>query len=182
MKKAIKLLLACVFIVTATSASAQKFARIDYERVIATMPEMDSVDMKYQKAAQDYQDLLENIQVELNNKRYDYEKNSATMSAAVKQLKEKEMQDLNTRLQEFYQSAQQELAKVEFELMQPVYNRAKEAITKLCKQNGYIVVFQNEQVVYLDEEQVKDITEDIRKALGCVERQLDPANGIAPMQ
>ncbi|MBR2333235.1 MAG: OmpH family outer membrane protein [Rikenellaceae bacterium] len=170
MKKAIKLLLACLFIVSAANVSAQKFARIDYERVIATMPEMDSVDLKYQKAAQDYQDLLENIQVELNNKRYDYEKNSATMSAAVKQLKEKEMQDLNTRLQEFYQSAQQELAKVEAELIEPLVARAKEAITKLCKANGYVVVFQNEQVVYLDEEAVKDVTEEIRTALGCVER------------
>jgi outer membrane protein len=113
---------------------------------------------------------LENIQVELNNKRYDYEKNNATMSEAVKQLKQKEMQDLNTRLQEFYQSAQQELMKVEAELMQPLYARAKEAITKMCKENGYVVVFQNDQVVYLDEESVKDITEDIRKALGCVER------------
>ena len=170
MKKAIKLLLALAFVMVSTGAFAQKFARIDYQRVIETMPEMDSVDLKYQKAAQDYQDLLENIQVELNNKRYDYEKNNATMSEAVKQLKQKEMQDLNTRLQEFYQSAQQELMKVEAELMQPLYARAKEAITKMCKENGYVVVFQNDQVVYLDEESVKDITEDIRKALGCVER------------
>ena len=172
MKKTIKLLLACIFVVSAMSASAQKMARIDFERVIATMPEIDSVEVKFEKATQDYSDLLENIQVELNNKRYDYEKNSATMSPAVKQLKEKEMQDLNARLQEFYQTAQQELAKVEAELMQPLYDRANEAITKLCKANGYVVVFQNEQVVYLDDEAVKDITEEIRTALGCVDRPM----------
>ena len=149
--------------------------------MIGKESKMDSVDLKFQKAAQDYQDLLENIQVELNNKRYDYEKNSATMSEGVKQLKQKEMQDLNNRLQEFYQSAQQELANVEAELMQPLYARAKEAITKHCKANGYVVVYQNDQVVYLDEDVVKDITEDIRKALGCVERAATQT-GAAPVQ
>ena len=60
MKKTIKLLLALAFVMVSTGAFAQKFARIDYQRVIETMPEMDSVDLKYQKAAQDYQDLLVN--------------------------------------------------------------------------------------------------------------------------
>lgn len=171
MKNYIKATLAALFALAAcTGAYGQKFARIDYQNIISTMPEMDSVNSKYQAAAKDYSDLLENIQVELNKKNYDYQKGSATMSDAVKQLKQKEIQDLNSRMQEFYQTAQQELAKVEDSLIQPLENRAKESIKKYCKTNGVIVVFQNDQVVYMDADQVKDITAIVKKELGCSDK------------
>lgn len=173
MKRTFKIALVALFTIVSTGAFAQKYARIDYQNVIETMPEMDSVNIKFQAAAKDYQDLLENIQVELNNKQYDYQKNGATMTDAVKQLKQKEIQDLNQRMQEFYQTAQQELGGLQNQLMMPLETKAKESIKKYCKDNGVLIVFQNDQVVYLDEDTIKDVTALIKKQLGCSDKPKD---------
>ena len=62
------------------------------------MPERDSALSKYQKFAQDQQSQLETIQVEFNNKYLDYQTNAETLSESAKQLKERELQDLQKRI------------------------------------------------------------------------------------
>lgn len=166
MKKLFSLTLATLFSLCAFNVSAQKYGQINFEEIIQLMPEMDSVNVKYQAAAQDYQEQLESIQVELNNKRYDYQKNAANYSDGVKQLKEKEIQDLLNRQQEFYQVAQQEMAKIENDLMSPLVAKATEAVKKYCKANGIIVVYQTGSMIYLDDDAITDITAPIKQELG----------------
>lgn len=166
MKKVLNLTLAALLSLCSANVFAQKYGQVNFEEIIQLMPEMDSVNAKYQAATQDYSEQLESIQVELNNKLYDYQKNAATMSDGVKQLKEKEIQDLRSRQQEFYQVAQQELAKVENDLMAPLVEKATEAIKKYCKANGIIAVYQTGSMIYLDETAVPDITAKIKPELG----------------
>ena len=89
------------------------------------------------------------------------------MTEAVRKLKEKELNDLNTRLQEFNQVAQQELQKKEQELMEPIIKKANEAITEVSKAGGYTVIFETGQMIYFDEAQVKDITPEVKAKLGA---------------
>lgn len=166
MKKLFNLTLAALLSLCASDALAQKFGQVNFEELIQLMPEMDSVNAKYQAATQDYSEQLESIQVELNNKVYDYQKNAANLSDAVKQLREKEIQDLRQRQQDFYQIAQQELAKVENDLMAPLIEKATEAIKKYCKANGIVGVYQTGAMIYLDETAVPDITAKIKPELG----------------
>ena len=77
------------------------------------MPERDSALSKYQKFAQDQQSQLETIQVEFNNKYLDYQKNAETLSESAKQLKERELQDLQKRFDDFQQVAEQDAQKMQ---------------------------------------------------------------------
>lgn len=176
MKRILNLTLAALLSLCGADALAQKYGQINFDEIIQLMPEMDSVSTKYQAAAQDYEEQLESIQVELNTKRYDYQKNAATMSDAVKQLREKEIQDLMNRQNEFYQVAQQELAKIQNDLLQPLVDKANEAIKKYCKANGIIAVYQTGSMVYLDDSAIADITAPVKKELG-----IDP-NATLPTQ
>ena len=107
MKNLLKLSLVAIFAMVAASASAQKMGQIDYQALIMQMPEMDSVQIKLQVAQKDYEDQLESLQVEIKNKINDYQKAASTLSDGVKQLKEREITDLQTRLQEYYQIVQE---------------------------------------------------------------------------
>ena len=131
MKKVLKLTLAVVCVMFSTSLFAQKIGRINSQDVVVNMTEFKEAQTQIEALAKDLQAQAETIQVEMNNKLQEYQKGAETMTDAVRQLKEKELNDLNTRLQEFNQVAQQELQKKEQELMEPIIKKANEAIYDL---------------------------------------------------
>ena len=83
MKKAIKLTLAVVLMMSATSLFAQKFGRINSEEIIAVMPETKEMQTNMQAYVKNLQDEMEALQVEYNNKLQEFQKNYETYSEAV---------------------------------------------------------------------------------------------------
>ena len=150
-----------------TSLFAQKIGRISSQEVVVNMAEYKEAQTQLEALAKDLQAQMETIQVEMNTKIQEYQKGAETMTDAVRQLKEKELNDLNTRLQEFNQVAQQELQKKEQELMEPIIKKANEAITEVSKAGGYTVIFETGSMIYFDEAQVKDITPEVKAKLGA---------------
>ena len=167
MKKVLKLTLAVVCVMFSTSLFAQKIGRISAQEVVVNMAEYKEAQTQLEALAKDLQAQMETIQVEMNTKIQEYQKGAETMTDAVRQLKEKELNDLNTRLQEFNQVAQQELQKKEQELMEPIIKKANEAITEVSKAGGYTVIFETGSMIYFDEAQVKDITPEVKAKLGA---------------
>ena len=167
MKKVLKLTLAVVCVMFSTSLFAQKIGRISSQEVVVNMAEYKEAQTQLEALAKDLQAQMETIQVEMNTKIQEYQKGAETMTDAVRQLKEKELNDLNTRLQEFNQVAQQELQKKEQELMEPIIKKANEAITEVSKAGGYTVIFETGQMIYFAEAQVKDITPEVKAKLGA---------------
>ena len=128
MKKVIKLTLAVALTLSASSLFAQKFGRINTQEILLAMPETKEMNTNMQAYGKDLEDNLETIAVEFNQKLADYQKNYASYSDAVRQLKEKELQELQNRRQEFEQIAQQDYQKKQQELLTPIIEKAKGAI------------------------------------------------------
>lgn len=167
MKRVLKLTLAVACVMFSTSLFAQKIGRINSQDVVVSMAEFKEAQTQVEALAKDLQAQAETIQVEMNNKVQEYQKGAETMTDAVRQLKEKELNDLNTRLQEFNQVAQQELQKKEQELMQPIIKKANEAIAEIAKAGGYTVILEIGSMVYFDEAAVVDITPEVKAKLGA---------------
>ena len=92
MKKAIKLTLAVVFVMGATSLFAQqKFGRINTQEIIVGMPETKEMQTNMEAYAKDLQDNLESMTVEYNQKLQEFQKNFNTLSESVRQLKENDL-------------------------------------------------------------------------------------------
>ena len=166
MKNAIKIVAVAIFTVLSTGLYAQKFGRINFQELVQAMPEIDSVKVKMETATKEYEEHLESLQVELNNKVNDMQKAPETMSQSIKELKQREIQELSERLQQYYELAQQELSKTEAELYAPIQAKANEAIKKVCKANGIIVAFHAGSVAYIDEEMTEDILPKVKAELG----------------
>jgi outer membrane protein len=171
MKNVLKLTLAVVCVMFSTSLFAQKIGRINTQEIIINMNEFKEANTQLEAYAKDLSAQLETIQVEFNNKLQEYQKGEATMTDAVKQLKEKELTDLQTRYQEFQQVAQQDMAKKEQTLMEPVQKKAIDAINEVAKAGGYTVVFETGSMIYFDEANVKDITPEVKTKVGIVAAQ-----------
>ena len=167
-----KLIILAAAILGIGTVSAQKFARVNLQEIVVTMPEFSEAQKNLEAFGKDLQEQIEQIQVEFNNKLADFEKNQATMAASVKQMKQQELQQLQQRFTEFQQIAQQDFQKKEAELIEPVQNKAQEAINKIAKAAGYIAVFNTSvpSLAYFDEAQLVDIAALVKKELGITDK------------
>jgi outer membrane protein len=81
------------------------------------MPGIDSVKIKLQGYQKTLTDQMDAMKSEFENKYMDYQSQSATMSDLIKQTKEKELQDLQSRIDAFQQKAQTDLQTKQQELV-----------------------------------------------------------------
>ena len=176
MKKFLKLTLTLMLVFSASSLFAQKFGRVDLAAIVTAMPEYKEAEANLQVYGKDLQDQLEQIQVEFNNRYLEYEKNVATYSDSVRQLKERELTELQQRFQDFQQVAQQDMQKKEAELINPIYTKANDAVKVVSTRGGYIAVFNtagdqpaSAGLAYFNAEALTDITAEVKKELGIVE-------------
>ena len=166
MKKIILIMAAAVL---ALSASAQnlKFAHVNFNELVMLMPEADAASSIWdleasQKEAQEtYQTMIEEYQTKAQK----FQQNQATWTAAIKESKQKELTDISNRIQEFDQSIQQELQQQQAQLMAPIQQKAIDAVNNLAKEGGYIYVFEESSLLYIDKAQSTDLTPAARKAL-----------------
>ena len=159
-----------IFLIVALSAVcsaafAQKFAHINFQEVIQLMPEMDDVRTKYDAVAKDNQEVMKAMYDEYQTKAQQYQQKSASWTPSVKESKEKELMELENRIQETQQSMQQDMQGIQNNLMAPVYQKAQETLNKLAKEGGYIYVFDISSALYVDPAQSTDLTPAARAAL-----------------
>ncbi len=116
-----------VFATTYLAVNAQtlKFGHIDSQKLLELMPQRDSAMKVLQKEYDDTQQILDGMQVELNKKYQKYLESSDSLSSIAKKTKEQEMQDLQQRIQNYQQTAQDELQKKETALFNPIMDKAK---------------------------------------------------------
>ena len=171
MKKAIKLTLAVALVMGSTSLFAQKFGRINTQEIIMAMPETKTMQENMETYAKELQDNIETMNVEFNTKLQDFQKNYNTFSDAIKEMKEKELQDMQNRTREFQERAQQDYQKKQNELLGPIIEKAKAAIDKVSAAKAYTVVFDTStgSLAYFDEATLTDIAPQVKKELGITD-------------
>jgi outer membrane protein len=129
--------------VFATDSFAQKgkFGHINSSDLLALMPERATAQTQLQNYSKELEDQLNLMNQEFQAKYNDYIAKQDSMSTAIRQMKEEELQSLQQRIQTFQQTAQQDLQTKEGELLQPIIDKAKDAIKEVAKEQGYAWVF-----------------------------------------
>ena len=86
-------------------------------------------------------------------------------------MKEKELNDMQTRTREFQERAQQDYQKKQNELLAPIIDKAKSAIDKVAAAGGFLVVFDTStgSLAYFDEATLTDVAPVVKKELGITD-------------
>ncbi len=166
MKNYARILFAVAFVLLISDVSAQKLGHVDFAKVFQQMPGQDTIQTKYKQYADGLKKQLEVMQTEWETKIADYQSNAAGMSTIIKQTKEKELQDLQGRIEGFRQSAQEDLQAKETELTAPLIERAKKAIQDVAKENNYQYIFNSAEGLLLYSPASEDIMPLVKKKLG----------------
>lgn len=135
-------IIATILLIGITSfAQNLKFGHVNSQELLALMPERDSAQLLLENYAQQLEDQLETMQVEYNNKVQQYLAEQENYSDLIKQTKEQELTDLQQRIQGFQTTAQQDIQRKEAQLIQPIIDKAEQAIKDVAKENGFTYIF-----------------------------------------
>ena len=161
MKKAFVIAIAAL--VSIAAMAQPKFAHVNFSELVQLMPEADQARATIQASSQ------EAMGEEFNSKYQAYQQKVSTWTPAIRETKEKELTEIQQRIQSFEQTVQQELAQQQQSLMAPIQKKAMDTVEELAKKEGFVYVFDLSQVLYIDEKQSVDLTPLARKALGIKE-------------
>lgn len=144
MKKIARTLFVMAFALVTVASTAQtnaKLGYIDSNELLEMMPGKDSIQQVLLAYGKTLETQLQAMYQEYQNKLADYQANVNTMSTIIKQTKEKELGDLETRIQDFQQQADQDLQNKQVELVEPLINKARKAIEEVGREHGYTYIF-----------------------------------------
>ena len=147
-------------------ASAQKLGRVNFTELYQLAPEADAAREQINAMQAEAEETFNTMVEEYNSKASQYQQKSSTWTAAIKEAKEKELMDIQNRVQQFQQSFTQELQQKQAELMNPIMEKAQKAVQDLAKAQGIVAVFDESTALYFDESAVVNLTPAARKSMG----------------
>ena len=144
MRNLMKLMAVLVFTVTiATAANAQtpKFGHIDLQALVQVMPERTAAETEFNVFQGELEEILGEMQKDYTAKLAEFEALGADASEIKRNAKVAEIQDIQQRMQNYQQTASQQVQQKQAELLQPVFDKAEKAIEEVAKEKGLLYVF-----------------------------------------
>lgn len=163
-----------IILSTSTLFAQQKIGYINSDELLMSMPEAKKADAEISAYAKTFQDQLGQMQKELETKYKAYEAGVKTMTEAMKDVKEKELQDLQNRLQSTQQSAEEKVSNKRQELLKPITEKADVAIQAVAKEKGYSYIFDANAGGIIYALPTDNILQDVKNKLGIKDT---PAGG-----
>ena len=162
-----KIILIAAMAVMSFAANAQnlKFAYVDFNEIIMLMPEMDEARAALEENQKTNEEILMAMYDEYQTKAQQYQQKAASWTPAIRESKEREIMDIQSRLEQTQQSLQQEMQQLQNSLQAPIYEKAQTTVNELAKAKGLAAVFEKGSLLYVDPAQLVDLTSEARTAL-----------------
>lgn len=147
------------------SQAQSKVAHINTAELIQAMPEMKAAQSELEALGKTYEADMQSSITEYQNTVKQYEAEAATKTDEENQKRGIELQEKQQRIQQFRADAQQDLQKKEFDLLKPITEKAKTAILKVARAQGFDYVLDSSQSLVIMSDG-KNLLDDVKKELG----------------
>ena len=154
----------CIGTISFTQAQT-KVAHINTQDLIKAMPEMKTAQAELESLSKTYQTDMQGSVTEFQNLQKQYEAEAKNKTDEENQKRILELQEKQQRLQQFQADAQKDLQAKEIALLQPITEKAKAAILKVSRAQGFDYVLDSGVGVTILADG-KDLLNDVKKDLG----------------
>jgi len=145
-----------------------KFGYVNRAEIFQSMPETVSATKKIEDLAKNYESELTKIQEEYQKKGSDFVATRDSLPEAIRARRMTEIQDLETRLNSFYQDSQKDIQKQQQELIVPINDKLSKVVKAVGQENGFVYIFDisiNAGLMYWSTEKCTDVTNMVRAKL-----------------
>ncbi|MCM1029102.1 MAG: OmpH family outer membrane protein [Pseudoflavonifractor sp.] len=160
----IKKIILALLIMLPSMAFAQKFGTVDTEAIMTAMPEIKEMQATIDAASKKYEDEFANLRTEFQKKLEEYQGLGADTPETIKERRGQELQELDQKMQQFTQSAQNDLQQQQMRLLQPIQERVKQAISAVGAEGSFTFIFEKPMPLYSGSD-VVDVTPLVKKKL-----------------
>lgn len=148
------------------SAQSLKIGVVDTESIFTTHPDFKTAQTKVANTSKKYEDEFAKLREQYQAKVEEIQKlDKASEPQSIMERKAKEIQDLETRIQQFQQEAQQAIQREQEAQLQPLQQKVIEAIEAVGKENNFSIIQEKGALMYYASP-VEDITPLVKKKLG----------------
>lgn len=141
MKNLKSLLLIAVFTLgLAGVANAQKIGHIDFEKLVAEMPQTKALKLDIEKLGKTYQDEIEGLGKKLEAKRQKYVAESKTQTKEENDRRAVELRQEGEKYEQARQFAYQDMQKKQNDELGPIIQKAQKAIEEVAATKGVLYV------------------------------------------
>jgi outer membrane protein len=144
MKKATTVMIVMLAVITGSYAQkVNKFGYLNSAELLSLMPEVQKADSAVDKYAMELDALGQQMYAEYQKKTSDAsdKKQKGLLSPEQEELVIKELGDMEKRITDFQQSAQEKIGSKKEKLYAPIMTKANEGIKAVAKANGYTYIF-----------------------------------------
>ena len=151
MKNTIKVFVLVALTLAAMSVSAQvKLGHIETQKLIQAMPEWTAAQKTFEEEQKKVNTELNSLREQFQTKLAEYSEKMKTYSEAMR----------------FQETAMAQLEKTQNDLMQPVMEKALNAIKEVGKENGFTYIFDMNAGILYAAENSQDVLPLVKKKLG----------------
>ncbi|MFI1771876.1 OmpH family outer membrane protein [Thalassobellus citreus] len=154
----------CIGTFSFTQAQS-KVAHINTQELISAMPEMKAAQKELENLSKTYQTDMQASITEYQTTVKQYDAEAATKTAEENAIRAQELQGKQQRLQQFEVDARKDIESKQAELIQPITEKAKAAILKVGRAQGYEYVLDSSLGVTILADG-KNLLDDVKKELG----------------
>ncbi|MDR2139884.1 MAG: OmpH family outer membrane protein [Tannerella sp.] len=161
-----KLIVLC-FVLFPLGIGAQevKIAIVNQAEIFNVMPEVSDIETKLATLNEQYEKDLKVMTDEHQKKYADYMAQQDSLTENIKLRRQQEIQDLETRIQNYVPSARQDMEKQAEELYAPLREKIQNAIKAVGDEKGYAVIINPQALLYVGSTAV-DATPFVKAKLG----------------
>ncbi|MDE6079875.1 MAG: OmpH family outer membrane protein [Duncaniella sp.] len=161
----IKKLLLAIMLAIPVSMCAQKFAVIDTQAIMSEMPEVKTAQEQLMASQQKYEAEFTKLQEEFGKKFEEYNSLDENTPATIRERRTTEMQELEAKINQFRQTAAEDLQRQQQQLLAPIQENVMKAVQAVGQEGAYTFIFENMVPVYVGTD-VTDITPTVKTRLG----------------
>ncbi|UKI46323.1 MAG: OmpH family outer membrane protein [Phocaeicola vulgatus] len=165
MKKLIALLLMLLPFAGAVNAQEVKIAFVNTQEVFMALPEVADMQKKLEDLNAKYKKELETMQGEYQKKYSDFIAQQDSLTENIKVRRMQEVQDMQQRMDNFVQVAQQDVAKQQQDLLTPIQQKIQDAIKAVGAEKGYTYIIDPQVLLYQGSNAI-DATQFVKAKLG----------------
>jgi outer membrane protein len=168
MKKLLKVALVAVcFLTVGNFAKAQtKIGYVNTQLILSLMPEVKTVKSQLDIYQKQFIDELTSMNNELQTKGKQFQAGQATMTDAVRSSKQGELQDIQKRIQDYQNDAQQKYEAKSNELIKPLSDKIHTAVEAVAKEKGYTYVLDSGQTALVVAPDADNLEAAVKAKLG----------------
>lgn len=164
-----KKILLAVALALPLSGMAQKFGTVDLEAIYQAMPETAAMQTQLTETSKKYEEEFQKLQEEVNKLFADFQtiQNDANTPESIKERRMQEIQERANKVDQFRNTASQDLARLNEQLMTPIQQKMMEAVKAVGAEGSFTFILPYEQALILYQgNDVVDVTPQVRTKLG----------------